>query len=201
MKARVVAIAILLIIIVFIGLYLYQTYNGPLFHTTYNIGDEIKGFPVAEMSLTICNMTTSPTVLLYGVQDTGGLGAQEEYVILTVAIHNLEDYQIYFNRGSDFGDRFSNAVGSYTFLLTYGAENHQEIPDYYLVNSNGQNIEWEMGIVMPNAQQVTSLLPNQTVYGYLYFGMGEYYTPNQLLCVEGYYTNGNTNPTFAVNLS
>jgi len=201
MKGRLIAVAILLIIIVIIGLYEYQSMNGPLLHTTYSLGDKINGFHVTEMSLTFCNITTSQTVITQGIQDTGGgAGIQGEYVILTVAIHKLEEYQIYFNRASDFGDRFSNAVGSYTFVLTYGDENHQVPSDYYFSDSNGQSAEWQMGILFPNAQDITSLAPNQTIYGYIYFPIGEYYTPNQVLCIQNYYTNANSSPTFAVNL-
>lgn len=196
MEARTIAGLILLVVIMVAGVFLYQSWNGPLFHTTYKMGDEIKGFPATEISLTICNLTTSPTVLMYGVQDIGGLGIQGEYVILTVAIHNLEGYQIYFTKGSEL----SNAMDSYTFVLADGAGNHQATPDFYFVDSNKQSSVWEMGILMPNAQEVKTLLPNQTMYGYLYFAMAKNYTPNQLLCIKGYYTNANANPNLAISL-
>jgi len=85
--------------------------------------------------------------------------------------------------------------------LAYGAENHQAIPDFYFVDPNGKSAVWEMGILMPNAQEITSVAPNQTMYGYLYFSIGEYYKPNQLLCIQNYYTNAKATSTFAVNLS
>jgi hypothetical protein len=198
MNTRLVVVAILLLVLTVLGLFWYQSWNGPLFHTTYNLGYEMKGFPVTEMSLTICNLTTSKTILMEGVQDNGGLWVGGEYLILTVAIHNLESYKIYFARGSDL----SNAVNSYTFVLADGSGNHQVTPDYSLISTNyQQQIEWGMGIIMPNAQQVTLLEPNQTVYGYLYFAVGENYTPNQLLCIKGYYINASAKPNFAINLS
>ena len=193
MKAKVVAVGILLIIIVVIGLYEYQTWNGPLLHATYNLGDEIKGFPVSEMSLTICNVTTSKTILMQGVQDIGGgVGNQGQYAIVTVAVRNLEDNQVSFTKGSDI----SSTMRSLKFVLTDGDGKHQVNPAFYFLDSNKQTPVWEMGILMPNAQEVTTLAPHQTVYGYLYFIVGENYTPNLLQCIQGF----NSNPNFAVNL-
>jgi hypothetical protein len=202
MKGKAIAVGVLLIILVVFGLYWYQTWNGPLLHTSYNIGDEIKGFPVSEMSFTVCNMTISQTTDIPNVGSFfGGLPAQSNYVILTVAIKNLENTTLYFDRASDFGDRYSQALQNYDFVLTYGQENHEAYPETGYLNTNGMasgvvNLNWGWGINMMNAQDVTSLGPFQTVYGYLIFFVGEYYSSNQLLCREG----SNSNPNFVVNL-
>lgn len=205
------AAAILLIVLVVIGLYWYQTLNGPLLQSTYSLGDEIKGFPVKEMSMTVCNMTTSQTVLMNGVRDIGGsagLGNHlQKFVILTLAIQNLEGYPIYFNGTSD-SMSFSNATsnypsGSYHFTLKYGSQNHKTNPYFLFQDSNGQPIVWGMDIVMPDANQVTSLSAHQTVYGYLYFLIDSSFTQYQLQCFKGLNfenVGSNAQPTFSVNL-
>lgn len=201
MKTKVVAIGILLIVMVVLGLYWYQIWNGPLFHTTYNVGDEIRGFPVSEMSLTVCNMTISQTTNIPNVGGlTGGLPAQSNYVILTVAIKNLENATLYFNRASDFMDRYSRVLQNNNFVLTYGEENHEAYPQTGYIDTTGMaagiiNLNWGWGINMMNAKEVTSLASYQTIYGYLIFFVGEYYSPNQLLCREGF----SSSPNFAVN--
>ena len=163
----------------------------------YKIGDEIKGFPVAEMSLTICNMTTSKTV---DVPNISGLPPQCHYVIFTVAIHNLADQPIYFNRSSDFMERFRKAENQ-QLVLTFGAENHEVYPVSGFTSPYGslagsKNLNWGWGITMMNALDITSLLPFQTVYGALYFIMCDYYTLNELICREGF----NSQPNFAISL-
>ena len=131
----------------------------------------------------------------------GGLPAQNNYVILTVAIKNLGDTTLYLNRASDFMDRYSKVLQSDNFVLTYGEENHEARPQTGYIDTTGMvagmiNLNWAWGINMMNAKDVTSLAPHQTVYGSLIFFVGEYYSPNTLLCREGY----NSNPNFAVNL-
>jgi hypothetical protein len=218
MRARIIGIVICLVAIVIIGVYWYQSSNGPLFQATYKIGDEIKGFPVREISLTIRNVTTSKTLNMSNIQgnlatapiingevgqfNTTGLGDQDEYVILTVTIHNLENYQIYFNRSDDLGSRLLQAWNS-RFVLSYGTENHEAYPQCLMIIPYGENVSsgivnyWGWGINMMSASEVTSLAPNQTAYGALYFIIGEYYTPNELICRDDIQTN----PIFTVNLN
>ena len=202
MKGKIIAAGILLIIIVVLGFYWYQTWYGPLFHTTYSLGNEIRGFPVSEMSFTFCNVTISKTTNIPNVGSTmGGLPENDNYVILTVAIKNLEDTTLYFNRTDDFTDRYFKVRQDDRFVLTYGEENHEAYPQTGYIDTNGMVngmilLDWGWGINMMNAKDVTSLAPHQTVYGYLIFFVGEYYTPNQLLCRESV----NLNPNFAVNL-
>jgi hypothetical protein len=197
-NAKLAAVSILLIIAIVSGLLWYQSWSGPLFPSTYNLGEEIKGFPTSEMSLTISNMTISKTT---DVPNTSimGLPADSNYVILTVAIRNLGDTTLTFNQASDFMDKFNKAPSN--FVLTYGEENHEAFPQIGYDNTNGMasgmvTYGWHFSINIKNANQFTSLPPHQTVYGKLIFTIGQNYSPNQLLCRAGLAGN----PDFAVNL-
>jgi hypothetical protein len=196
MKARLIAVSIFLIIIVIIGLYWYQSSSGPLFHATYKIGDTIPNFPVSEMSLTICNMTISKTTTVPNIES---LGSQDTYVVFTVALRNVANHEIYFNRADDFNDRFEKAIGfgtESTFVLTYGAENHQAYV-LYSVDTNSQNLYWFSGINKMDDSKIDSMSPNQTIYGVIFFVIGENYTPNELQYKQGLATT----PIFTVSLS
>jgi hypothetical protein len=196
MRAKSVAVAILLIIIVMLGLFWYQSWSGPLIHSTYTIGDEIKDYPTSEMSLTVSKMTISKTP---DVPNLNGLSADETYVILTVAVRNIGDTPLVFNQASDFMDRFQKAPSN--FFLTYGQENHEALPLVGYDDTNGYvsgmvSYQWYFNINVKNARDVISLAPHQTVYGELIFAIGQNYSPNQLLCKAGMAGN----PSFAVNL-
>jgi hypothetical protein len=195
LKARLVAVIFLAIVLVGLFVYEYQVWNGPLLHTTYNLGSEVKNFPVTELSLTFCNMTVSKTTDIPNVGGTGsGLPRDSNYVIITVAVKNLEDTTLYFNRASDFTDEVRKAQ-SYNFALKYGQDNQEALPKagYSGLNS----YEWHWAINMLDAKDITALAPHQTVYGSLIFVVGEYYTVNQLICRDGFV---GSNPVFAVNL-
>jgi len=196
MRAKSVAVAILLIIVIVSGLLWYQTWSGPLLHSTYNVGDEIKGYPTSEMSLTVSKMTISKTS---DVPNVNGLSADDTYVILTVDVRNLGDSTLIFNQGSDFMDRFQKAPSN--FFLTYGQENHEAFPLVGYDDTNGYasgmvSYQWYFNINIKNAHTLTSLAPHQTVNGELIFAIGQNYSPNQLLCRAGMAGN----PSFVVNL-
>ena len=184
MKIRLVAVAILLIFIVVAGFYEYQRWNGPILHSTYALGDEIKDFPVSGMSLTFTNVVSSKTILTAGFQDIGGGVGSGEYVIVSVTIRNLGDNLI-----------FSPKLSDYKFVLS-SSDGNQINPDFLFWDSSNRSPVWDMGILVPNAQDITSLDSHQTLSGYLYFITGQGYTLNQLYCLKGV----DTNPNFVVNL-
>lgn len=175
----------------------YESLNGPLLHSTYKIGDTVS-FPVDEMTLTICNMTISKTTTVPNLEYND---SQSVFVVFTVAIRNVANHEIYFNRSDDFTDRFAKAVSGKTFVLTYGAENHEA---YALTSAiahgwsaaSVESLYWFSGINKMYSTQIDSMTPNQIIYGVIFFTIGQYYTPNELILREGYQPN----PIFTVNL-
>jgi hypothetical protein len=100
-------------------------------------------------------------------------------------------------------DKFGKTVNTF-FFLTYGAENHEVTFERIVTNAYSSVggtkslnwYEWGWGIILKPTPLVKFLTPNQTVYGTLYFRMGEYYSINELQCRKG----GQTNPIFTVDL-
>jgi hypothetical protein len=203
MKARIVAVAILLIIIVAIGLYWYQTLTG-VFHSTYSTGYEIKGIPVDELSITIGDYSTAKSV---NMPNTVQQSEDYKYIIFPITVKNLASHTLYFDRQDDFTDRVNLAKAS-SFILTYGEKNYEAYAqnNYYMVSVPSstlyggselkvRSLNWGWGITMSNAEEITSLAPNQSISGILYFVIGQYYNPNQLIF-------GSTiKPIFSINLN
>ena len=202
MNARLVAaMGVLSIIVIVTTFFGYQSWNGTSLHSTYKLGDEIKGFPVSEMSLTVYGIDISKTNSIPNVGGlTGGLPSNSNYVSILVTIKNLENSTLYFNQTSDFMNKYSKTL-SQKFVLTYGEENHEAYPQTGYLDTNGTvagriSYGWDFDINIASSKGLTSLAPNQTVWGSLIFLVDEQYAPNQLICREG----SNSNPNFVVNL-
>jgi hypothetical protein len=206
MKWRIIAGITLLIVIIISFVIYWQSLKGPLFHTTYKIGDEIKGFPVSEMSFTVCNMTTSKTVNLPSSMYMFPLGEENHYVILTMAIRNLADHELFFNRSDPFMGEFWEKTATNYFFLTIGTENHEVEANRVSISAyNSQDAQKSLnsythgwGLIMEPTPLVKYLSPNQTVYGKIYCTISDYASVNELVWREVGYPQ--KNPIFTVDL-
>ena len=206
MKWRIIA-GIILIIVIIISFALYwQSLRGPLFHTAYKIGDEIKSFPVSEMSFTVCNITTSKTVNLPSSMYMTPLGEENHYLILTIAIRNLADHELFFNRSDSFMGEFREQTMYNYFFLTIGTENQEVEANRLTISAYNSNdamkslnyYAWGMGIIMEPTPLVKYLTPNQMVYGKLYCTISDYASVNELVWREVGYPQ--KNPSLTVDL-
>lgn len=205
MKTRVIGTVVLVIVFLVFTLYIFGFLHIPVFSTSYKIGEEIKGFPVDELSITFGNYTTAKSVNIPNMPQER---EDYKYIIFPVTVKNLASQTLYFDRQDDFTDRLNEAKAK-LFVLTYGEKNYEASTQsgYYMesVPSNTiyggselkyRSLDWGWGITMSNAYEITSLAPNQSINGYLYFIIGQYYNPNQLICSITV-----NNPIFSINLN
>jgi hypothetical protein len=142
------------------------------------LGDEVKGFPVDEMSLTVWNWTTAHSVNVTGIAQ---LGTNQKYVVLSLSVRNIADHEVYFGRNDAFNEKFQKAKTKNLLL-----ENSITYPKYgesvERAHAEASALDMGWGITLTN--ELTSLAPNQSVNGSLYFIIGEYYTPKKLVCTD-----------------
>jgi hypothetical protein len=192
MKWRIVAGIIIIVVIILSYVIYSQSLKGPLFHTTYKIEEEISGFPVSEMSFTVCNMATSKTVSLPDSMYMTPLGEENHYVILTIAIRNIANHELFFNRSDPFMGELREATAINYFFLTIGTENHEVEANRLSISAyNSQDAMKSLnsyahgwGVIMEPTPLVKYLSPNQTVYGKLYCTISDYASVNELVWRE-----------------
>jgi hypothetical protein len=81
---------------------------------SYKIGDEIKGFPIEEVSITVWNYSVTDENVQGLPLPSAPSGMQ--WVILNISIQNLENKDIFFNQTSDLQTELSKASSKYLFL-------------------------------------------------------------------------------------
>lgn len=84
MKVSIIALAVLLVAFLILTLFFFGLIHWHYSTSNYRIGDEIKGFPVDELSITVLNWSTATTV-----EGMGPPGLDSEYVVVPVIVHNL----------------------------------------------------------------------------------------------------------------
>jgi hypothetical protein len=189
MKTRVIGTVVLVIVFLVFTLYIFGFLHIPVIATRYKIGDEIKGFPVDELSVTFANWSATNSISGFSP-----LTSDYVYIVIPVEVRNLADYTIYFNRQDDFHDKLTKAMSKHLYLV-YGDENHEASPtSSYINNWKGLSTGW--GINANNPAEVMSLTPNQSGEGFLCFTIGRYYNPKELTCL-----NENQQTIFTVDLN
>lgn len=146
------------------------------------LGDEIKGFPVKETSLAVWNWTTALAVKVTGIAQADP--QYQEYIVLNVSLRNVASHEIYFGTNDSFNQELQQAKTKNLFL-----EAVYEAPRYgtttLLVHSETNALDIGWGITP--TEKLSSLTPNQSINGYVYFIIHQGYTPKSLVCND---TNG-----------
>jgi hypothetical protein len=179
-KIEVATVAIFIALILVIST--AYTYWETLPSAVYKIGDEIKGFPVDGISMTITNFMVSQTNLPF---------PNSSKVVLNVTIHNLADYTVYFNQSS-FETKFDQSAANKHLELTYktakGGGGGAYPPNY----SN-----W-WGITMSGATEFNSLTANERINGSMVYVLTpDSYSSFGLVCKS----TSEQKPLFIVNLA
>jgi hypothetical protein len=91
-RRKTVSIVVIIGVALLLVLPLLNSYWESLPQASYKIGNEIKGFPVAEMSLTIWNAYTTNESVQGLPEEPFGV----QHVILNVSIHNLVNRDLFF---------------------------------------------------------------------------------------------------------
>lgn len=159
------------------------TENKPQIKPLYYIGEEIRGFPTEEMSLTIDDNSTSQTANMPGLEK---IDSQNKYVIITVSIHNIIAQEINFDQDSEFRDRFVHALKTFKIVLDCGPENTEveSVSGQANAEDGGYSLNWGLGINIPYAPRVKELSPSQVIYGNLYFVINQNQTANSIICKQ-----------------
>jgi len=151
----------------------------------YEIGDEIKGFPIDEISITVSNFFISPDLTF---------PKDSINVNLNLTIRNLSNHPIYFNEG-EFPQKFNQATNK-QFYIEYEKEGGRGGTS---VRKSGDNWGDLWGITVfgvPN-DGFKSLAANESVNGSMHFVLGNAtYTSFTIICRS----NAESKPLFIVSL-
>jgi hypothetical protein len=182
MKRKIWPIAVLILVAIVLVVSLANAYWNTLPYATYKIGDEIEGFPVDGLSITITNFSISPDSIF---------PASSNDVALNVTIKNLASYSVDFNQ-SDLQTKLIQAESKHLYLK------------YDLRNGFGETSPWNYtdwwGITVFELQQdgFNGLSANESVNGSIRFVIGsDNYTSFQLICRLAFQEK----PLFIVNLA
>jgi hypothetical protein len=126
MRAKLIAVVILIAVILVSMAYSFRLFSLPDFTPHHKIGEEIKGFPVDELSITFTDYTITKS-LEEEVPTLQTNLQSSKYVIFMVTVKNLASHELYFNRQDDFNDKLTLAK-VYSFVLTYGERDYDAFP-------------------------------------------------------------------------
>jgi hypothetical protein len=161
---------VILILLIILGLLFFF----PVTET--GLGDEIKGFPIEEMSLTVWSWTTAFMVNVPGIAQPL---QYQEYIILNVSLRNIASHEVHFGVNDNFNQELQEARTKNLFLkATYQAPRYGTMTLIVHAETNALDIGW--GITP--TQKLSSLMPNQSAYGSIYFIMHQGYNPESLIC-------------------
>ena len=165
---------------------------------SYKIGDEIKGFPIDGVSITVWNYSVTDENVQGLPLPSAPSGMQ--WVILNVSIQNLENKDIFFNQTGNLQTELSKASSKYLFLefkevhtFGIGGESTGGGASYPRTPTGDTN--W-WGITI-DASSFTELRANQRVDGFMYFLQNQGLVPGELICRS----ITETKPIFAVDLT
>jgi hypothetical protein len=146
------------------------------------LGDEIKGFPVKETSLTVWNWTTALAVNVSGIAQADP--QYQEYIVLNVSLRNVASHEVYFGANDSFNQELQQAKTKNLFLeAVYVHPRYGTTTLIVHSETNALDIGW--GITP--TEKLSSLAPNQSVNGSMYFIIHQVWTPESLFCND---TNG-----------
>jgi hypothetical protein len=148
------------------------------------LGDEVKGFPVKETSLTVWNWTTALTVNVTGIAQADPQYHQQ-YVVLNVSLRNIASHEVYFGTNDSFNQELQQAKTKNLFLEYRSGPVSKGgwITEIAHSETNALDIGW--GITL--TEKLSSLTPNQSANGSIYFIIHRGWTPENLFCND---TNG-----------
>jgi hypothetical protein len=182
MKRKIWPIAVLTLIAILIVVSLVNSYWETLPYSTYKIGDEIKGFPIEEISITFTNFSISPDI---------NFPETSKDVTFNVTIKNLASYSLFFNQ-SDVQTKFDQVSSKQLYLK------------YETKKGFGETSAWNFsdwwGITILGFQKngFNWLSPDESVNGSIRFVLGDNsYTSFQLVCRSSLHQK----PLFVVNLT
>ena len=160
---------------------LANNYWERLPYASYKMGEEIRGFPIDGLSITVVNLSTSPDITFHN---------SSEDVILHVIIQNLASYPIDFSQ-PELQLKLYQAANKH-FYLAYTLERGGG-------GSAGQRIynksDW-WGITF-SKNEFKGLATNESLNGSILFVLGDdAYTSFQLACIQA----SQQKPLFIVNL-
>jgi hypothetical protein len=166
---------ILLLVVILLLLLLYPI--GRI-----GLGDQVEGFPVKEMSLTVWNWTAELVVNVSGLAQPDP--QYQEFIVLKVSLRNTATYAVYFGRNDSFNLELQQAKIKNLFLeATY--QHPRYGTETIIVHSETDALDIGWGITL--TEKPSLLTPNQLMNGSLYFIMHQGYTPKSLFCND---TNG-----------
>jgi len=189
-RTTVLIVVVIAVALLFVLSQVYSYWES-LPQASYKIGDEIKGFPVDEMSLTVWNSyTTNESV--QGLPESA-FGVQ--LVILNVSIHNLVNRDLFFNGTDSLHARLVKAVSQY-LVLEYGGKVPQgtETGLAYPRTPSGDFDWWGVALKVSSFDWLGA---NQSINGSMYFRIGPGLAPKELICKSV----PETKPVFAVDLT
>jgi hypothetical protein len=148
------------------------------------LGDEAKGFPVEETSLTVWNWTTALTVNVTGIAKADPQYYQQ-YAVLNVSLRNIASHEVYFGINDSFNRELQQAKTKNLFLEYRSGPVSKGgwISEIAHSETNALDIGW--GITL--TEKLSSLTPNQSANGSIYFIIHRGWTPENLFCND---TNG-----------
>jgi hypothetical protein len=168
--------AVILFLVILFGLLLFFPMQR------IGLGDEIKGFPVKETSLTVWNWTTALTVNVTGIAQADP--QYQEYVVLNVSLRNIASHEVHFGTNDSFNQELQQAKTKNLFLeYFYDLPKYGRMTEIAHSETNALDIGW--GITP--TEKLSSLAPNQSVNGSMYFIIHQVWTPESLFCND---TNG-----------
>lgn len=197
-RRKIVLIVVVIAVALSFVLSQVNSYWESLPQASYKIGDEIKGFPIDEVSITVWNYSVTNASVQGLPLPSYPSGLQ--WVILNVSIHNLVNKDIFFNQTGDLQTELSKASSKYLFLEldgehTFGIGGESIAGGAsYPSTPNGDTNWW--GIAL-DASSFTELRANQQVDGFMYFRKDQGLVPKELICKSVF----ETKPIFAVDLT
>jgi hypothetical protein len=195
-RKTVLIVAVIAVALLFVLSPVYSYWES-LPQISYKIGDEIKGFPIDEVSITVWNysVTNANVQGLPLPSDPSGL----QWVILNVSIHNLVNKDIFFNQTGDLQTKLSKASSKYLFLEldgehTFGIGGAISAGGASYPRTPNEDTNW-WGVAL-DVSSFTELRANQRVDGFMYFLKDQGLIPKELICKSHF----ETKPIFAVDL-
>jgi len=106
------------------------------------LGDEIKGFPVKETSLTVWNWTTALAVSVTGIAQADP--QYQEYIVLNVSLRNVASHEICFGTNDSFNQELQQAKTKNLFLeAVYEAPGMEQRPCLFIQKSTPSTLAGE----------------------------------------------------------
>jgi hypothetical protein len=173
MKRKIGLLAAAIVIILAVSL--VYSYWESLPYASYKIGDEIKGFPVDGISMTINNFSTSPDLTF---------PESSKDIFLNVTLRNLSGHSVYFNH-----DESASKYLDLKFVTEKGVGE---------ASAWNYTSNWVITLFDIQKNEITSITLNESANGTIRFVLGNVtYSSLELICRS----ISQQKPLFIVNLT